>query len=392
VGVVNGTLLALVGIVALAALLRLYSLRRRPGDPVARALFLGLVWFDAALALGFPPFYWFGYRLLGRVPSLPLLIQDAATMVTAYYMQVFTLHIVARLGETPPRLRRRRAGLLAGLVALAVCYLLGPYRLGLPILAATGDRGVGVAAYVVVIQLYVCAAVLDILRLCWANRGIAPGFLRTGLRLCAVGCAFALLYSLHKMSYEIAAALGTTPPWAESGGSGVQLLALGPAIVCIVTGVTIPFWGPRTARWWRRRRAYHDLRPLAAVARAAEAVPPRPRGGRARLLHRVIHIRDLLVGPLRPHLNGHVYAAARERALQAGQPAAEARAIAEAACIATALRDRGAAPDEPYPPPPMFLGADLDAEAAWLARVSRAYARSPLVHAESPLRRTGWGG
>jgi hypothetical protein len=174
-------------------------------------------------------------------------------------------------------------------------------------------------------------------------------------------------------------------PWAENGTAGVQLLFLAPAVVCIAAGLTVPFLGPRALRAWRRQVTFRRLGPLASALAAASPhgfpqAAARPRGGDVRLLTRVIGIRDCLIGPLRSHLDPELYAAAYGRAIAEGMCGNQATAIAEATCIGAALRgSRALAPTFSRQPPTLRLGADLDAEAAWLAEVSQAYAHSQLV-------------
>jgi len=386
VSVVYAIQLTMLAVVAAAAIFRSGTLQRRPGDRAVRALFLAALSFEIALALGFPAIYWFVFRLLGEVPGLPQLIQHAASMAMAYQLEIFTLCITSPNDHEGALrgLRLRRRWLAAALAALVVCYLLGPFRLGLAMLGTTGHRDAGVVAYIVVIQLYVGRAVLSMLRLSWRNRNVDGTFLRIGLRLMFVGCGCGLLFSLHKISYFAAAALGARLPWDEHGTSGIQLVFLGPAVAGLSAGVLLPLLGPRIALRWRRRRAYRRLRPLASAL--SRLTPQGPgagalRGPHARLLGRVIGIRDALIGPLHQRLDAGVYARALGLARRGGLPADHAEAVAEAACIAAAVHaldgDPAATPD----PPRLRLGADLDAEASWLAKVSSAYATSPVVHA-----------
>src|SRR5262249_13717457 len=151
-----------------------------------------------------------------------------------------------------------------------VCYVLGPLRLGIPALAAYGNRDAGVLAYVTVLQAYGGIAVFDVLRICWIHRNTARRFLRIGLRHTAVGCACVLLYSLHKIAYFSATAIGVSLPWAENGTTGIQLLFLAPAVVCNSVGITVPFLGPRISAWWTRRAEYQDLGVLASALSAAD--------------------------------------------------------------------------------------------------------------------------
>jgi hypothetical protein len=377
--------LTLIVIAAALAVLRLISARRRPDDLAAAALYRVTVCLAISLSLGYPAFYQWVYRLLAEVPGLPQLVQHISMMVMAYQLQVFALAIVND-GDLRPRLARRRRILLLGLAGLVVTYLLGPLRLGLPVLSAHGNRDAGVAVYVTVVQLYVLVAVVDVLRLCWAHRDTGPRLLRTGLRFMGLGCAFGVLFSAHKILYFVATTAGAQLPWDDTGPTGIQLLFLAPAVVLISAGIMIPRWGPPIVLLLRRHATHRRLAPLASALRTAapnttQVEPHALQGIHARLLSRVIGIRDALVGPLRPYLDMKIYEAALLQATLLGLPAEDAAAIAEAACIAAAAATAATGPEaRPTPsPPPLFYGHDLDSEAVWLAKVSDAYTNSDLA-------------
>ncbi len=137
------------------------------------------------------------------------------------------------------------------------------------------------------------------------------------------------------------------------------------------------------------RRRLRALRPLwAAVGRAVpEAAPAgagrRWRAARLRLGERVIAIRDAQL-VLRSYQDPDGRAAASAAAQAAGLGADERAAAVEAAVIAAAAHARTAGHPARRPPGDAVPaaargGADLPAEAAWLARVSRALAASPLA-------------
>lgn len=378
--------LTVVAAIAVIAAHRCQALRRKPDDPATRALFLAVAYLNIAFILGYPPVYWFTFRLLGHVPALPQLIQNTTTMIVLFYVEMFALAIMSppdSSGTYTRRVQLRRLVLLSGLAALVTTYLLGPWRLGLKSLDARGNHDLGVTAYVLVMQLYLDVVLLGLVRLAWSNRAVPRAHLRTGIRLVGVGCAFGLLYSMHKIGYYMATALGASPAWAENGPTGVQMFFLGPAVLAITAGITIPALAPRVARRNRRRRAYRQLRPLAAAVRTTTPSAPTHllrRSLDARLLDAVIGIRDAMIGPLRPYLSADAYQASLARAAAAGLPNDQARVVAEAACIAIALRDSTSTSPGTPNTPPFFHADSLDAEADWLARVSQAYTASALVH------------
>jgi len=379
--------ITLVVSVTVAAVVRLSGLRRTPQDLSKRVLLLTLICFDVGLLFGIPAVYRFVYDLLGQTPGLPQLLQHVATIGMAFFAQVFALALT-----NPPdspdvqrRLRQRQRVLVVALVTLVCCYVLGPLRLGLYALGAHGEHDLGAAAYVAATQLYVAAALADIARWNWTPRRTERPFLRIGLRAFGLGCVFGVLFSVHKLFYYMLTALGVRLPWDENGNAGIQLVFLAPAVLCFTAGIVIPFWGPRVAAYHRRRTAYRQLEPLAAAlipaGKSSGAMPWR--GSHVRLLHRVIGIRDALIGPLHGRLRVEVYERAYRLGLQSGLPADEAKIMAEASCIAVALRSPPLAKPPPaeHTPPPFTLDTGLDSEAAWLARVSQAYASSGLVDA-----------
>lgn len=141
------------------------------------------------------------------------------------------------------------------------------------------------------------------------------------------------------------------------------------------------------------RCALRQLRPLhSALCKAVpEAANAAASGGRSstrlRLYQQVIEIRDAALA-LRRYRDPDVASAAAAAAQAAGLAVPELPAVVEAAVLAAAIRARNAgcpvrqqADEAALPPTP---GADLRSEAAWLVKVSRAFAESPL--ADGPAR------
>jgi uncharacterized protein DUF6545 len=157
-------------------------------------------------------------------------------------------------------------------------------------------------------------------------------------------------------------------------------------VLCHQQDGLLPRWGPRLQAWRRHRRWYRLLRPLwtalCRVDRDIAFLPPRPVLVEAltvtrigfRLHRRVVEIRDVLIGPLRRHLDPAVLYRARESAADLPEP--HRGAVAEAACIAAAVRahERNLPPRQDNPPVLRIEATDLDGEAAWPAMVSQALA------------------
>jgi hypothetical protein len=249
-----------------------------------------------------------------------------------------------------------------------------------------------VAQYLMVYLTASAVALADITRLCWRYSKIAGRpWLRRGLRITVAGAASgfafcgckAALLAGHRFGLDLDYLDKATPVFA----SGAALL--------IVVGLTIPAWGPRLEEARDRvagYRSYRRLHPLwVALYRAMPQialVPPDSPGADTftlrdldfRLYRRIIEIRDGRLG-LRPYLDREVAATAHRLGAEAGLAGEELQAVVEASALAAALRakaqDRPVVVDHRDP----AGGADLPSEIAWLVRVARAFADSPVVAA-----------
>jgi hypothetical protein len=236
-------------------------------------------------------------------------------------------------------------------------------------------------------------ALCEIARLCLQYTSSARcRWLRRGLRTTLFGALIYSIMPLNRAFSIVAVQLGLNPlkwevlvPIAE--GIGIPLL---------ITGLTIPSWGPHLSAlydWWDNYRIYRRLYPLwrdlyQVVPRIAIDPPTRSLTHLSYRLHRrVIEIYDGLLA-LRPYKDPEV----RRRALQCGREAgftgdelrvALAAAQLKAALTAKAMgrvvpsNSRGGADDSE-----IFEfrgGSDLTGEAAWLARIARAYMGSPTT-------------
>ncbi|MFL6140882.1 MAG: MAB_1171c family putative transporter [Labedaea sp.] len=387
-GTANATHLLLVTLAGLAVVYRFRSVRRNPGDRAVRAVFLALLCFEVGFGLGYPEFYWFVHRLLGELPGIPQLFQHIAGMMMAYYAAVLMVCVKTPEEDLWARdrlLRVRRRWLVVAVGILFGCYLLGPVRLGIPLIDTSGQQDWGITGYVIAWQLYAAVTLVDTVRLRRHGLRTENRYLRIGLNLMATGYVCVAVQMAHKVTYQLLAGFGIRLPWQESGPHGVQILFLAPAVTCIMVGVTIPSWGPRVALWRDRLRAYRRLTPMIADLR--KLVPANPPAAAARTLRdrlhqRTIFIRDALTGPLRTHLDPRVFDLASQRCTTVGLSEQDALATAEAACIAAAIRDRGGVTtpvDRPGRQPARPTGKGLDAEAEWLGRVGHAYVHSQVV-------------
>jgi len=348
------------------------------------------------LALGYPEFYFFVDRLLG-VPSLPQLLQHLAAVGIAY--QVVNLVFRTVLPEDRARRSARAWGIALGFssVGLITFYLLGPLPNRLPLIASQYADSPWVVEYQMIVVAFLGLASGALF---WIGtryrRHAARGPLRVALRLLQIGGGLSMLSMLHRFGYLVVVSAGGHLPWYETGADGIQLYLTGPALLCILAGITMPRWGPRLLSWRRHRRWYRQLRPLWIVLYRVDQdiafLPFRPVLVEAltvtrmgfRLHRRVVEIRDVLIGPLRGHLDPAVLNQAKEQA--AALPEPERAAVAEAVCIAAAVR----AHEQNMPrrqDSSLLLHTettDLDGEAAWLATVSQAMSRSSTASHRHP--------
>jgi hypothetical protein len=351
--------------------------RRR--QPNALALFLCLSSLEVAVVIGT------NYPLsasLIRVPALTQVIIHTAVLSCVFWLQVFTLHLGSSAETVSRKSRIRLAILTSCLLALYVLYVLGPLPQGLPAINGSfGDRPY-VLAYLSVFSMSLAWALGDIAWTTRFARHVPDRYLRLGLQFIRYGSLFGMLFAAHKFVQTFAKAIGAPLPWLEYSeytGVGTYLLAIGTFLA--LTGFMLPSLGPR----WERRRTGAQLEPLwrALTEQAPELVfSSSTKGTAARLRNRITEIRDVVVGPLHPYL--HPAAAERARELGAAQGLAdeELQATVEAATIAVALHAKKHDIPAPMTAPIVFNGpsaADHGAEAAWLAKVSTAYATSPVV-------------
>ncbi|MFG2311477.1 MAB_1171c family putative transporter [Streptomyces sp. NPDC048566] len=242
---------------------------------------------------------------------------------------------------------------------------------------------------------------------------IGAGAVRAGLRLIVMSAAVGVLWALWSVE-DVAGVLLTGRQDIDEDSVSIMLSS-----ACLVLGAlgatTTAWWAPAAgpAQWLRTRRTHRALRPLwSALCEAAPEIcltrpgvllgSPRTGMGPASraqfaLYRRVIEIRDGCLA-MRPHVHPGVPAWVAEQT--------EDAAVRDAAVLAVALdraaesakgghgspsRDGRATQAEVSP----GVGGSLDDEAAWLSRVSRAFASSPVVgecRARARAERTGSGG
>ncbi|MBE9375290.1 hypothetical protein IQ251_12630 [Saccharopolyspora sp. HNM0983] len=304
-------------------------------------------------------------------------LANGLAMVAAWSVHALLLHLVYAPEHARPSVRRQVV-VLAGALAAMSGLLLGA---GIPsapdFVAAAGHRW-QITVYVTVFCGYVAYSLANFIRLMayYARLSTRP-WLRRGLGVVRAGAAVGIGWAVLKVLAAMTVLAGGSGGW-ETLASAI-LSATCVSLVGI--GVTMPAWGPVIAapvRWVRHYRTHRALRPLWSVLHTAFPEIARTHPGQStaiawRLARRVVEIEDglLLLAP---------YRTPQERTSpRTGDP----EAVWEAVEIRDALHDvaRGRTPPvaEPPVPAPQREAGDLDAEAAWLRRVARAYCRVPAI-------------
>jgi hypothetical protein len=278
----------------------------------------------------------------------------------------------------------------ATMVLLAVCFTLsGPERVGddtvfsdggLPF--ALGDKAVFLVYSLVSLALLITVFV----RSAWHAE---PGPLRTGLWLLVVGVGAAFAWTFWDVDDVVHLARTARIGAREDLPSSMLAAA---TIGFVTAGATLSAWSPAVLSVLGRVRAYRAYRriePLWAALRAAVpgiALDPGRElaaGAEFALYRRVIEIRDghlALRAHFDPELPARAEAAARREGVREADVAATVEAVTLAAAIEAGRAGRRFTPGDPPTDPLTEADADVDAEAAWLVRVSRAWRRSTVVN------------
>lgn len=351
--------------------------RRR--KPNALALFLCLLSLEVAFVIGA---YYPWVASVVKVPSLTQVIIHTAVLSCVFWLQVFTLHLGTPPDQVVRKSRTRLVILAACLLGLYVLWVLGPLPQGLPAInGGYGDRPF-VLSYLSVFSLSLAWAIGDIAWTTRFARHVPDRYLRLGLHFIRYGSVFGLVFAMHKFVQTLAKAVGTPLPWLEYDqytGVSTYLLSIGTFLS--LTGFILPSVGPR----WERGRTLRRLEPLwrTLTEQAPELVfSTHTKDTADRLRNRITEIRDVLVGPLHPYVHPASADRATELGTSQGLDGEQLQATVEAAMVAVALEAKKHDIPAPLTTAVVFNGpsaADHGAEAAWLAKVSTAFADSDVV-------------
>jgi hypothetical protein len=379
-----------------AVVYKVPALRRRPDDWSLRTLWLTLLALAVTLTLLLPPVYLGIDRLFG-VPNLTRLLAHTLTLLASWSVQAYLAYLNYPEIEARPSVRRSGWLLLGTLVLMTIFFVLAPVDDEAPLdfMTRYGDAPF-ILEYRLVFLLYLGFALVNVVGLCWRYAGLADRpALSLGLRIDALGAVVGLGYVGHETARVAVMRFGVGYPIRDADALTQLLVAI--SITLIVVGSTIPSWGahvgiPTLYRWMDHYRALRQLfglwRVLCDAAPEIALVPPRSaltdaldlRDVRFRLYRRVVEIRDGELA-LRSYLDSRVPERARDFCWKAGVSSEQIDEHVEAACVAAALRAKARGRRTEHTAPVGQTGGEpyVAGEAAFLSRVARHYAHSPVV-------------
>lgn len=373
---------------------RLRDLRRAPRNPMRWAVSATLFFGAAAVTSAAPA----AIAFINRVSGVPNL---AAPLVYSLLLALSaSAHVMLAYWRHPPERARRTARrwmLVYGLLiaCLVVLFMMGDTpverRVDFDTYYATTPYTV---EFVLLYLLALATAMVGQIWMCWRWAGVAGRpWLRRGLRLIVAGAVGALCFSIAKT-------VAVAARWFGADWDGLST-HVAPAfatlgLVISAVGYALPAWGEYLTRMRGRADRYHayrDLYPLwDALRRATPAIVPPARipwwDLELRLTRRLAEINDGRLA-LRSHIDPHITAAALRLGRDAGLTGADLHAVVDAARLRTAMAAKAANHRFPQDAPGAqdtgtgqhgaLGGADGVGELAWLVRVSRAFADSPVV-------------
>lgn len=396
---VNSVLYPTCAAISLIALLyRLPDLRRkREPSLTALCVFFGV---SVATFLLSTPGIWSTIDTAIGVPNLSGMLAQCAAVGIAVSEQAVVLAWEYPWNRAKPQISIRVSLLLCVLITMAILYSKTvPAMVDSPTLFAVDSVHIPTyAAYLCVYLAAFIASSAEAARLSWRYSRIAERrWLRRGLRLAVLGPGLGFIYAICRLADVLASfARISGVPWEDAArlGAGIGDLAL-------ITGWTMPTWGPSVSRrwtWWVHYRAYRRLLPLwRAMYRTMPTIaldPPTTRN-RQPLAYRLYRL-QIEIQDARLALNQYVKpgwaTAAQELAETRGLIGPQLDATVEATLIALALRAQGSNDvsrtddfdtprhDHRADPEPTQSN-DLELERAWLVKVANAFAHSRGVRA-----------
>ncbi|MEU3455235.1 MAB_1171c family putative transporter [Micromonospora sp. NPDC006766] len=373
-------------VAAVALVVKLWALRRNPGNPKTLASVGICLGCGIAVTAGWAPVHSLIDRVSG-VPNLAKPIEHGSALLAATAIQFLFLHL-----GNPQRARRlMRLRLVFFGVVLAVMVAMFwaaaiPESEPLHFAERYGSMW-QISAYMLAFLLYLGVSVVDVLRMSLGYARYAGARLKIIMRLLSAGALFGAAFVAHKALFLALKLGGVAPPWPEPIVTQT-LVTMSVVLICSSLVLATVWKTVDGVRAWPRRSAvYRDLHALwyllyRAVPDIVLDPPRRPKrnswwvvGVGQRLYRRCVEIGDGLqvLGPP----DARVAAAAQRRASEAGWGDARAAAAGEAAAILVAVRRREhrRVPVEEVDPglepqPAKVAHVDVEADARRLALIS----------------------
>ncbi|MFI8388621.1 MAB_1171c family putative transporter [Streptomyces sp. NPDC085540] len=369
---------------AVSLAFKLPALRHNWRDPLLRSVVALLTLAGAVFTFAAPPTIAAVNRWTGIVNvSAPLVY----CLITAFSASCLVLMVNWRGG--PPeqtRLVSRRwiLGYSAVVLSLIMLFALGETPVERlrdfdTYYANTPYIGHMIALYL----LAHCVAAVVMVVLCWRWSLQVRGWLRVGLVIIVIGYIFNLSYDATKMTAVVAR-------WSGHDLDGLSTFAAPPlaslGALISAMGFVVPLVCQRLSDHWQTWATYRRLGPLwhevqiSAPSGTPSVQMPWWSAAELRVIQRESDIHDGFLH-LGPYFDKDLGDGAYESAVAAGADEETARAVAEAAMVAAAVRARSADPDG------KAIGEDdetvLDAADGPrdLLRISHALRHSPVVHA-----------
>jgi hypothetical protein len=309
-------------------------------------------------------------RLFG-LPNLDQLASNVGAMGIGVCEAILVAHWTAL--ERPMRkLHRRLAFSVACLVGYVVTFSIGNDPTDPRRFSPSNVDSPAIAVFMLIYVVVQISYLADIAVVAWRFSRVAQRtWMRSGLRIAAVGGVVGVAEALSEGLFVIASLAGAHPENVDA----VNAILVMTASLFLLAGWATPALEPRLGavrnglrRYNLHRKLYPLWRALFDAMPAIALEPPAsrwaavwsPRDVRLRALRRVIEIRDGCLN-LAPYVDHRVAEAAHRTAEESGLSGMERDAVVEAVRISTALAACGAASQSP--PAPMF-------------RLSRASARS----------------
>lgn len=382
----------------LAVIYKFPTLKRGLASQAARALWLSLLLFAAALTILFPGVY-LAIDGSTNVPNIARLTGHTFVIFASCSSLAVLIHLSLTPKQAVIQVRRAFSLAMTVVIILALCFVLSKPTAEESI--AFTERyadSVFIDVYRFAFIAYVGIMLLAVVRLSFRYRTVSRSrpSMHLGITVVIVGAILGLGYVAHGLLYLFARRSNIPYPIPDDVASTV-LGAL--SVSTVVVGATMPEWGdfiriPRAYLWFEKRHACRRLYPLwrdlsdcapdlvlgSVPSPLADALSVRDMG--IRLYRRVVEIRD---GRLA--VAGRVPVGTAERAEVLGRAAGltghELLAVVEASCLRAAtqpnrrqqhITSRGSVPRT-------ITAIELADEVVFLELVADAYQRSPIVKA-----------